>query len=458
MSPVDRQGPSRAITAPLPVRPLVIAGTGVLLVSVAAFFRVPLLPSIGEELSLSAAHLGLLTMAFGIGRLLTDLPAGRLADRVAPGTAFAFAGALVAGGSFALAVARTGLEAYTAAFALGIGSAIANTTGMTNFSAVPHGRRGTAMAIFSACLLGGQSFGPVLAGGLAALGSWRTAEGAAGVLGLSTVALLLVRRRPAQDREDAGRSARPRHAAAPPAAGRRLAAGDPAARGLESLDPAARHVAGRDVTGRAAVATEVPLAERVVLYGISFVAFFTLAAMPQTLVPIIGADAFGLSAGAIGLALGVGGICRFAGALSAGVVSDRLGRKAALVPGLALNAVGIALLAVGGGVWLWVLGIVLMSLGSFGISVAATILGDRSQTGGVGRRLGRFRFYGDLGVIAGPAIAGVLLAAAGRGIAVLTVAALPAALAVAAALLLTETHRRAARASSRTPDRNQECR
>ncbi|HZD37384.1 MAG TPA: hypothetical protein VE664_01960, partial [Actinomycetes bacterium] len=74
-SPADRQGPSRAITEPLPVGPLVIAGAGVLLVSVAAFFRVPLLPSIGEELSLSAADLGLLTMAFGIGRLLTDLPA-----------------------------------------------------------------------------------------------------------------------------------------------------------------------------------------------------------------------------------------------------------------------------------------------------------------------------------------------------------------------------------------------
>ncbi|HZD67798.1 MAG TPA: MFS transporter, partial [Actinomycetes bacterium] len=206
------------------------------------------------------------------------------------------------------------------------------------------------------------------------------------------------------------------------------------------------------VAGPAAVTAAMRLPERVVLYAVSFVAFFTLAAMPQTLVPIIGADAFGLSAGTIGLALGVGGVCRFAGALSGGVVSDRLGRKAALVPGLALNAVGIALLAPGGGVWLWVLGIVLISLGSFGISVAATILADRSQSGGLGRRLGSFRFYGDLGVIAGPAIAGALLAGAGRGTAVLTVAVLPAVLAVAAALLLTETRRTAARASGRPPD------
>jgi MFS family permease len=397
-SPVGRRGSTPAIVEPLPVGPLAIAGGGVLLVSMAAFFRVSLLPSIGDELALSAADLGIMTMAFGIGRLLTDLPAGRFADRAVPGTAFAMAGALVAAGSFVLAAARTGVVAYAAAFALGIGSSIANTTGMTVFSAVPHGRRGTAMAVFSACLLGGQSFGPVLAGGISALGSWRTAEAAAGVLGLATAAVLLARRRASQGRGDAKRPARP--------------------------GPAA------ELTGRA---------ERVVLYGISFVAFFTLAAMPQTLVPIIGADAFGLGAGAIGLALGLGGACRFVGALSGGVVADRLGRKAALVPGLGLNTVGIALLAIDGGVWLWVTGIVLMSLGSFGVSVAATLLADRSRSGGVGRRLGRFRFSGDLGVIAGPAIAGALFASAGRGTAVLVVAALPATLAVAAALLLTET-------------------
>jgi MFS family permease len=387
----------------LPVGPLAIAGIGVLLVSMAAFFRVSLLPSIGDELSLSAADLGVLTMAFGIGRLLTDLPAGRFADRAAPGTAFAAAGALVAAGSFALAAARTGVQADAAAFALGIGSSIANTTGMTVFSHVPHGRRGTAMAIFSACLLGGQSFGPVLAGGFSALGSWRTAEIAAGVLGLGTLGLLLARGRLTRERGDAGPSAPQR----------------------------------RDAAGA------VRLVERVVLYGISFVVFFTLAAMPQTLVPIIGADAFGLGAGAIGLALGLAGICRFAGALTGGVVSDHLGRKAALVPGLALNAVGIALLAIDGGVWLWVVGIVLMSLGSFGVSVAATILADQSRSGGVGRRLGRFRFYGDLGVIAGPAIAGALFSYAGRGAAVLVVAAFPAVLALAAALVLTETRRMA---------------
>jgi MFS family permease len=183
----------------------------------------------------------------------------------------------------------------------------------------------------------------------------------------------------------------------------------------------------------------IPLAERIMLNAVSFVVFFTLAAMPQTLVPIIGARTFALSAGVIGLALGLGGICRFVGALVGGAVSDRVARKAALVPGLALNAGGIALLVIDGDVWLWVVAIALMSLGSFGVSVAATMLADRSLSRGIGRRLGRFRFCGDLGVIAGPAVAATLFAHAGRSTAVLVVAAFPASLAVASALLLVET-------------------
>lgn len=191
------------ITKRLPVGPLVVAGAGVLLLSTAAFFRVSLLPSIGDSLSLSVADLGVLTMAFGVGRLLADVPAGRLADRVAPSTVFALAGALVAGGSFAFAAAQIHIEAYAAAFTIGVGSSIANTMGMTVFSGVAQERRGMAMAVFSACLLGGQSFGPLLAGAFSALGTWRTAEAVAGALALGTAGALLVGGRSSRGRQDA---------------------------------------------------------------------------------------------------------------------------------------------------------------------------------------------------------------------------------------------------------------
>jgi MFS family permease len=69
--------------------------------------------------------------------------------------------------------------------------------------------------------------------------------------------------------------------------------------------------------------------------------------MPQTLIPVLGAEDLDLDAAAIGLALGLGGVARMLGAALTGVVSDRFSRRAALLPCLVLQAIGVGLLAVG---------------------------------------------------------------------------------------------------------------
>jgi MFS family permease len=371
----------------------------VLLVSTIAFFRVSILPQIGDDLSLSTAELGVLTMVFGLGRLATDVPAGRYADRVRPEPAFATAGLVIGAGSFWLAGSNVALAAYGAAFVLGVGSSISNTTGMTYFSrAVPVERRGTSLAVFSASLLGGQSLGPAVAGVIAAGSGWRATEVVGGALGLATAAAFLLRPR---------------------------------------RTPAARPVAAAAAPLSRPV--RIPAVERVVLYGVSYSMFFMLGSMPQTLVPVIGDSELGLGSAAIGLALGLGGLSRFVGAFAGGLVSDRVSRKAALVPGMAMVAGGVSLLAIDAGAGLWVASIVLMSIGSFGVSVAATMLADRTHVSGVGRRFGSFRFVGDLGLVSGPVATGFLYAHTGRAAAVLAVAGLCGLVSLASAVVLTET-------------------
>jgi MFS family permease len=175
-----------------------------------------------------------------------------------------------------------------------------------------------------------------------------------------------------------------------------------------------------------------------VLAAVPFAVFFTFSALPQTLLPVIGSSELALSTAFIGLALGAGGIARFAGSAVAGAVSDRVSRKAALVPSLLAMAVAVLMLAPPPTLATWLAAIVLLSLASSGIAVAATIIADQVPADTVGRRLGTFRFTGDFGLLAGPAVTGLLYQHSGRSAAMLVTAGVLGGCALAAAVLIAE--------------------
>jgi MFS family permease len=372
---------------------MLLPGGVVLAVGVASFMRAPLLPEIGRDLRVGTADLALLTTAFAVGRLAMDLPAGRIADRLPPGPALAGTGLGVAVSAAVLGSAHSLAQAVAGMFFLGVASALTNTTGMTLFAtSAPAARRGAAMAAFSMALMTGQTLGPAVGGIVAGIGGWRAAQAVAAAIGVGVMIVCL----------------RARTGRRPPAETR-----PEAAEGETSLTPV-----------QAAVLAAVP-----------FAVFFTLGALPQTLLPIIGADELSLSAAVIGVALAVGGIVRFAGSAAAGAISDRVSRKAALVPSLLIMSGAVAILALPPTIATWLLAIVLLSVASSGIAVAATIIADNVPAASVGRRLGAFRFTGDFGLLAGPALTGLLYQHAGRVPAMLVATGLLATVALATALL-----------------------
>jgi MFS family permease len=376
-------------------RPLLLPGGVVLAVGIASFMRAPLLPEIGRDLRVGAADLAFLTTAFAVGRLVMDLPAGRLADRFPPARVLAGTGLGVAVSAAVLGTAGTLAQALAGMFFLGVASSLTNTTGMTLFAiSAPAARRGAAMAGFTMALMTGQTLGPAIGGIVAGIGGWRAAQAVAVGIGVAVLVVCLV---------------------VPTRGGRREAA-DGATAG-----PAP----GALSRGQAAVLASVP-----------FAIFFTLGALPQTLLPVIGSSDLDLSASVIGLALGAGGIVRFAGSALTGAISDRVSRKAALVPSLAVMAGAVAILTAKPTIATWLLAIVLLSFSSSGIAVAATIIADRVPSGTVGRRLGTFRFTGDFGLLAGPAVTGLLYQHAGRAPAMLVTTFVLAACAAATALLV----------------------
>jgi MFS family permease len=376
-------------------RPLLLPGGVVLAVGVASFMRAPLLPEIGRDLRIGAADLAFLTTAFAVGRLLMDLPAGRLADGLPPARVLAGTGLGVGLSAAVLGTAQTLAQALAGMLFLGAASSLTNTTGMTLFAtSAPPERRGAAMAAFSMALMTGQTLGPAAGGIITGIGGWRLAQGVAAAIGAGVMVVCLL-----AHTGDGRREAPPRAAAGPDA------------RGLTR-------------------------AQAMALAAVPFAVFFTLGALPQTLLPVIGSSDLDLSASAIGIALGAGGIVRFGGSALTGAISDRVSRKAALVPSLAIMAGAVAVLAPAPTLATWLLAIVLLSAASSGIAVAATIIADNVPADTVGRRLGTYRFTGDFGLLAGPALTGLLYQHAGRASAMLVTAGVVAACAVATGVLV----------------------
>jgi MFS family permease len=384
-----------------------LVGGIVFAISAAAFSRIPLLPELGADLSLTVGEIGLLTTAFGVGRLLMDLPAGRLAAAVSPATAFVGSGIGVTAASALLATSASFAQALIASSLIGSVSALTNTTGMYSFATGSETeRRGASMAMFTTALLLGQMTGPALGGALGSLVGWRAAIGVSGAIGIVVVAVCLRRWRPA-------------HSAG---------AGEP--------QPVARSAA--TAPPPPPDASRPSRSELIAIAAAPFATFFAIAGLTQTLIPVIGDVELGLSPATIGVAIAIGAASRFLGTWSAGLGSDRFSRKIVLVPTLLLMSLGAGILALPPSVAAWAGAIVLLALGSSGISVAAATLADRVPVRALGRELGLFRLVGDLGLLIGPIVAGFLYQESGPGLAGATSAAVFAAAALVAAIWIRE--------------------
>ncbi len=175
------------------------------------------------------------------------------------------------------------------------------------------------------------------------------------------------------------------------------------------------------------------------VYVLPAAQFAVLASLVQTLLPILGDEDHAYSAGLIGLAIGVGGATRFVSALVTGQISDRISRRAALIPGLLAQLTGALVLATTRGSVGWWTSILLLSLGSTAVNVGSTILADLSEGRALGRRLGAFRFSGDVGFLVAPLLTGALYDLWGAAAATIPVVTMATVALVGAVFVIPET-------------------
>jgi MFS family permease len=320
----------------------------------------PLLPLLAVEWELSPLQVGLVNTLYALGRLGTSYPASAL--RARHGTrAVVFLGlALLVVGVVACGVAP-GFAAFLAArFVMGIGASAAFLAIFAELlETTPASWRGRLTNGFEGMAILSLGFGGMLGAWIAGEAGWRWV-----FVGAGPVLLLCGFAWRGLDPE-AGR-----HLAEPVAPDR----------------PERRHAHGRLLP----------------VYVASLSLAMTWAGLFATMAPLLGHAGYGLSSGALGLALGAGYAAELAGLLGLGIVIDRVRREPVFLGGGMAVAAGGLVLAAGTHPATFVLGLVLVGGGFAVWMVPAIVLAERVGTPMPPGYFAVYRIAMDAGMIVGP--------------------------------------------------------
>lgn len=329
----------------------------------------PALPAIQESLALSATGAGLIFSVFFAGRLVTNLPAAWLVERIGPKWTAVFGSAALLAGSALAAAATSQATLLPARGVQGMGVAILATAGLLSvLRALPGG--GAAMTAFNVSSGVGGSGGLLTGGYLTAELGWRAVFWlSTAVSGLLLAGSLLARVQSAVVRL-----------------------------GREAAENPVAEVSPSRSGEVAAVAANLLV---FVNYSIWVVAL-----------PLLGAAKFGFDAGQVGLTLLFVNVVHLASAIPIGGIIRKAGASRALAFGFGIGGAGLLLAPLAPSpMWL----LAPMTLYAIGQVAGNSSAGDLILRlgGGGGRAVGAVRLSSDVGLVAGPAAAGFLADAAG---------------------------------------------
>ncbi len=355
----------------------------------------PILPLYARTFEVSTAMVGSTVTAFGLARLLTNVPAGAFADR--HGRRFLLVGgpAITALGMLGSGMAGSIWVLLFFRFIAGLGSGFYMTGAQIYLLDIAGPEeRGRFIATNQGALLVGVGFGPAI-GGLVA-----DRYGLAAPFFVVAVAAVIT-----------------------------------AIYGFARLPET---LVARDESATQDEAAPLPsrfaLLRSVDFLAVGFVSvgvFSIRAGVRQTLVPLQLNQSFGLEVaelGALFTALGVIGLVLI---WPSGWAADRFGPKVLIVPTAFAISIGIAIVAIADSLPVFIGGLTLSAIGSSITGPApaayvANLVGEDQR----GAAMGLYRTFGDIGVVGSPVLSGMLADAASIPIAIGANAALMGASAI----------------------------
>lgn len=335
-------------------------------------FITPVLPLYVESFEISYRWVGLVLSAQAFGMLLSDLPNGLLLRRLGHKWAMLLGiGALVLA-RLAFSWAGSVPELFLYRLLSGFGMSLygvarhAYVTGRAKVAT-----RGRALALFGGLMRIGRFIGPMVGGYLAAGLGLRfsfVVSGLVSALGIMFV-LTFVSPDPSGEMPSSEVTARDSGVRLLPMLGRQL----------ELLVPA----------------------------GVGQIFVQMIRSGRGTIIPLYAAGVIGMEVDEIGLMVGIAAAVEMMMFIPAGWLMDNMGRKYALVPSFAIQAIAMALVPLTQGFGALLACASLAGLGN-GLSSGGmmTLGADLAPTKGRGEFLGVWRLIGDAGGTGGPAVVG----------------------------------------------------
>jgi DHA1 family multidrug resistance protein-like MFS transporter len=376
----------------------------------------PVLPLYAQSFGVGTAMIGLTITVFGAARLVVNLPAGFLSERYGRRLLLFGGPAVMAIGSLGSGLAPTFGWLIASRFVSGAGSAMYMTGALIILADITTDEnRGRLMSIYQGSLLAGVAIGPAVGGFVAqAFGLAAPFFLVAALAGLTM--LWSFGRMPETAQ---------RQSATPPETGEREA-------------PARQ-------TARQSVLSVLAQPGFLLVCLLTLSIFLTRTGGRLTLLPLVGENRLGMSPAALGLVFAMMTVLNLLTLAPAGTMIDKLGRKVVIVPSALLTGAALALFAVSGEVWVFVLAGVLHGFGTGIVGPApAAYAADLAPAGMRGMTMSLYRTFGDAGFVIGPVLLGWLADLAGFGWALAFNAIVLVSIALLFAVFARETLRRAA--------------
>ncbi|MBT4044846.1 MAG: MFS transporter [Rhodospirillaceae bacterium] len=352
---------------------------------------IPVLPLYAQSFGVPASAIGMAVAIYGLARFFVAVPSGQMSDWLGRRPTLAIGGVISSAGSFWCAAATEYPEFIVARFVSGFGAGIILTTGQVVLADIstPE-RRGRIIAIYQGCFLFAVGIGP-LPGGLLAthygLAAPFQAYGAASFLAM-IVAWFAVKE-------------------------------------TKGLGTSVGLGAGASISFLRQIKLLMGQVGFVLVSIISLVNAVTRTGGLFTIVPVFAAVHLALSVAEIGTGMALGSVFGLLAAYPTGMLVDRFGRKAVIVPATLITGAAMLLFMVAPGyAWFVVACVVWGIAATVGGTAPAAYAADSAPPGMNAAAMSTFRMVGDIGYVIGPIALGFLVDTQGAETALVVTAAL----------------------------------